>query len=62
TSSLHPGATGMRACLPTLRSEVRYTSTAIALHWLLAALVIAQIAWGWWSPRCTDPAELPAAA
>ena len=26
----------------------RYTRTAIALHWLVAVLVIAQIAWGWW--------------
>ncbi len=29
-------------------SDPRYTRTAIALHWLLALLVIAQIAWGWW--------------
>jgi len=26
----------------------RYTRTAIALHWIVAALVIAQFAWGWW--------------
>jgi cytochrome b561 len=26
----------------------RYTSTAIALHWLIAILVIGQFAWGWW--------------
>ena len=26
----------------------RYTRTAIALHWLVAVLVIAQFAWGWW--------------
>ena len=26
----------------------RYTHTAIALHWLIAALVIVQFAWGWW--------------
>jgi cytochrome b561 len=26
----------------------RYTHTAIALHWLIAALVILQFAWGWW--------------
>jgi len=26
----------------------RYTRTAIVLHWLIAALVIAQYAWGWW--------------
>jgi cytochrome b561 len=26
----------------------RYTKTAIALHWLIAALVIGQFAWGWW--------------
>lgn len=29
-------------------SDSRYTRTAVALHWLIAALVIAQIAWGWW--------------
>jgi cytochrome b561 len=26
----------------------RYTRTAIALHWLIAVLVIFQFAWGWW--------------
>ena len=26
----------------------RYTGVAIALHWLVAALVVAQFAWGWW--------------
>ncbi len=26
----------------------RYTRTAIAMHWLIAAVVIAEIAWGWW--------------
>jgi cytochrome b561 len=26
----------------------RYTGVAIALHWVTAALVVAQIAWGWW--------------
>lgn len=26
----------------------RYTRTAIVLHWLIAALVTAQFAWGWW--------------
>lgn len=26
----------------------RYTATAIALHWLVAVLVIAMIAFGWW--------------
>ena len=25
-----------------------YTRTAIALHWLIAAVVIAVFAWGWW--------------
>ncbi len=29
-------------------SEERYTRTAIALHWLIALLVVAQFAWGWW--------------
>jgi cytochrome b561 len=26
----------------------RYNRTAIVLHWLIAILVIAQFAWGWW--------------
>ena len=26
----------------------RYTRTAVALHWLVAVLVIGQFAWGWW--------------
>ncbi len=26
----------------------RYTRSAIALHWLIAALVIVQVGWGWW--------------
>jgi cytochrome b561 len=26
----------------------RYTPVAIALHWLIAALVLFQFAWGWW--------------
>jgi cytochrome b561 len=29
-------------------SEDRYTATAIALHWLIAVLLIADFAWGWW--------------
>ena len=29
-------------------ANTRYTRTAIALHWLIAALVILQFAWGWW--------------
>jgi cytochrome b561 len=26
----------------------RYTRTAVVLHWAIAAMVIAQFAWGWW--------------
>ena len=26
----------------------RYTWTAIALHWLIAIVVIVQFKWGWW--------------
>lgn len=29
-------------------APTRYTRTAIALHWLIAAIVIAESAWGWW--------------
>ena len=25
----------------------RYTRSAVALHWLIAAIVVAQVAWGW---------------
>lgn len=28
--------------------SARYTATAIALHWLVAALVLGQLALGWW--------------
>lgn len=28
-------------------STTRYTRTAVILHWLIAAIVIAQITWGW---------------
>ena len=34
--------------MPASDSASRYTRTAIALHWLIAALVVAQFAWGWW--------------
>lgn len=34
--------------MPNPDSANRYTTTAIALHWLIAAGVIAQIALGWW--------------
>jgi len=34
--------------MPPSDSEARYTRTAIALHWLIALLVIGQFAWGWW--------------
>ena len=31
----------------TAREPARYTRTAVALHWLIAALFIGQFAWGW---------------
>jgi cytochrome b561 len=34
--------------MPLSDGAPRYTRTAIALHWLVAVLVVAQIAWGWW--------------
>jgi len=34
--------------MPRFDSEARYTRVAIALHWLVALLVLAQVAWGWW--------------
>ena len=32
--------------LPAARD--RYTTTAIALHWIVAIVVVGQFAWGWW--------------
>src|SRR3979490_1910450 len=32
----------------SMSASDRYTRTAIVLHWLIAILVIAQFAWGWW--------------
>jgi cytochrome b561 len=34
--------------MPASETPSRYTGVAIALHWIVAALVIAQVAWGWW--------------
>ncbi|HET9653244.1 MAG TPA: cytochrome b, partial [Usitatibacter sp.] len=31
-----------------MQAENRYTTVAIVLHWLIAALVVAQFAFGWW--------------
>lgn len=31
-----------------MRSSDRYTRTAIVLHWVIAAIVVALFAWGWW--------------
>ena len=33
---------------PRPAGAARYTTTASVLHWLIAALVLAMIAWGWW--------------
>src|SRR5689334_12310923 len=48
-SSRRLGATGLPASASTSRSDAatRYTNVAIALHWVIAALVIAQVVWGW---------------
>ena len=34
--------------MPPSDESSRYTRTAIALHWLIAAVVVAVFAWGWW--------------
>lgn len=34
--------------MPLPDHEAPYTRVAIALHWLIALLVVAQFAWGWW--------------
>lgn len=33
---------------PSETAASRYTTTAIALHWGIALLVVCQFAWGWW--------------
>jgi len=40
------GAIGACTASPAAPAE-RYTGVAIALHWLVALLVVAQVAWGW---------------
>jgi cytochrome b561 len=50
-SSPRPVATGSRASTSTSRSDdaaQRYTRVAIALHWVVAAIVLAQFSFGWW--------------
>ena len=34
--------------MPPSDANSRYTRVAMALHWLIALLVIGQFAWGWW--------------
>jgi cytochrome b561 len=34
--------------MPASDAGHRYTHTAIVLHWLIAVLVLGQLAWGWW--------------
>jgi cytochrome b561 len=34
--------------MPDSDRPARYTTTAIALHWIIAAAVLGQIAFGWW--------------
>jgi cytochrome b561 len=34
--------------MPDSEHVTRYTTTAIVLHWLIAAAVIGLIGWGWW--------------
>jgi cytochrome b561 len=45
-----------------LRVPRRYTRTAIALHWLVAVLVIAQFVWGWWMQEIPKQPPGPRAA
>jgi cytochrome b561 len=34
--------------MPDSDRPVRYTTTAIALHWIIAVAIVGQIAFGWW--------------
>jgi cytochrome b561 len=34
--------------MPDSEDATRYTTTAIVLHWLIAATVVGLIGWGWW--------------
>ena len=36
------------AAAPALDPGARYTKLAVTLHWLIAALVVAQLGLGWW--------------
>lgn len=46
-----------------MQSEGRYTTVAIVLHWLIAALVMAQFAFGWWMQTIPkDPPGMRAGA
>jgi cytochrome b561 len=51
SSSPRPGATGSPASASTSRSDgaaLHYTTVAVVLHWLVAAVLVAQFTWGWW--------------
>ena len=46
-----------------MQTEGRYTTLAVALHWLVAALVVGQVALGWWMQTVPkSPAGLRAEA
>jgi cytochrome b561 len=50
SSSLPRGATGSPASASISRSDdttQRYTQFAAALHWIVAAMLVAQFSWGW---------------
>ena len=47
TSAALPPLSGSIASAPR-DGTARYTRTAVALHWLIAALLLGQFAWGWW--------------
>ena len=39
---------GVSVDVASLTRRPRYTRVAVVLHWLVAALVVAQVSWGWW--------------
>jgi cytochrome b561 len=46
-----------------MQQEGRYTAVAVVLHWLIAALVLAQFAFGWWMQTIPkDPPGMRAGA
>jgi cytochrome b561 len=47
----------LRAWARTHSENRRYTPVGMAFHWIMAALVLFQLGWGWWMSRLPTGAE-----